>query len=116
MFPHKLPWKFDMVLRSQSGWRICAAGRGTRYKIAPIVFELFTGDHSCFRLFFFAFDIAKTEIHTWKKYKKIPRNEVSQDLMRFLELRIFVLDYFVALAFCVPVSLDSIFLLLYKNA
>ena len=40
-----------MVLRSQSGWRICAAGSGTRYEIAPIVFELFTGDQSCLRLF-----------------------------------------------------------------
>ena len=39
LFPHKLPWKVDMVLRSQSGWRICAVGTGTRHKMAPIVFE-----------------------------------------------------------------------------
>ena len=31
LFPHKLLWKVDMVLRSQSGWIICAAGTGARY-------------------------------------------------------------------------------------
>ena len=32
LFPHKLPSRVGMVLRSQSGWRICAAGFGTRNK------------------------------------------------------------------------------------
>ena len=39
LFPHKLPRKVDMVLRSQPGWRICAVGTGTRHKMVPIVFE-----------------------------------------------------------------------------
>ena len=51
LFPHKLLWKVDMVLRSQSGWIICAAGTGARYKIKPIVFEVCTRDQACFRLF-----------------------------------------------------------------
>ena len=44
MFPHKLLWKVDMVLRSQSGWIICVAETGARYKIKPIVFEVCTRD------------------------------------------------------------------------
>ena len=51
LFPHKLLWKVDMVLRSQSGWIICAAGTGARYKIKPIVFEVCTRDQARFRLF-----------------------------------------------------------------
>ena len=51
LFPHKLLWKVDMVLRSQSGWLICVAGTGATYKIAPIVFEVCTRDQACFRLF-----------------------------------------------------------------
>ena len=51
LFPHKLLWKVDMVLRSQSGWIICAARTGARYKITPIVFEVCTRDQACFRLF-----------------------------------------------------------------
>ena len=51
LFPHKLLWKVDMVLRSQSGWIICAVEIGARYKIIPIVFEVCTRDQSCFRLF-----------------------------------------------------------------
>ena len=55
LFPHKLLWKVDMVLRSQSGWIICAAGTGARNKITPIVFDVqfdvCTRDQACFRLF-----------------------------------------------------------------
>ena len=51
LFPHKLPWKVDMVFRSQSGWRICAVGTGTRHKMAPIVFEGCSRYQACFRLF-----------------------------------------------------------------
>ena len=51
LFPQKLLWKVDMVLRSQSGWIICAAGTGARDKITPIVFEVRTRDQACFRLF-----------------------------------------------------------------
>ena len=51
LFPHKLPWKVDMVLRTQSGWRICAVRTGTRHKMAPIVFEVCTWYQACFRLF-----------------------------------------------------------------
>ena len=51
LFPHKLLWKVDMVLRSQSGWIICAAGTGERYKIKRIVFKVCTRDQACFRLF-----------------------------------------------------------------
>ena len=104
-----------MVLRSQSGWKICAAGLGTRYKIAPIVFEVFTGDQSCFRLFLCVWH----RQHRNSYLEKVQKNTKQWGKSRFvevLELWIFVLDYFVALAFCVPVSLDSIFLLLYKNA
>ena len=64
---HKLLWKVDMVLRSQSGGIICAAGTGARNKITPIVFEVCTRDQACFRLFLCVFDIANTEIHTWKE-------------------------------------------------
>ena len=32
MFPLKLLSKVDMVFRSQSGWIVCAAGTGARYK------------------------------------------------------------------------------------
>ena len=49
LFPHKLLWKVDIVLRSQSGWIICAAGTGVRYKITAIVFEVCTRDQACFR-------------------------------------------------------------------
>ena len=51
LFPHKLLWKVDMVLKSQSRWIICAAGTGARYKITSIVFEVCTRDQACFRLF-----------------------------------------------------------------
>ena len=51
LFPHKVLWKVDMVLRSQLGWIICAAGTGARYKIKPIVFEVCTRDQARFRLF-----------------------------------------------------------------
>ena len=51
LFLHKLLWKVDMALRSQSGWIICAAGTGARYKIKPIVFEVCTRDQARFRLF-----------------------------------------------------------------
>ena len=59
LFPHKLLWEVDMVLRSQLGWIICAAGTEARYKITPIVFyaleiKLVFG---CF----YVFDIANTE-------------------------------------------------------
>ena len=53
LFLHKLLWKVDMALRSQSGWIICAAGTGARYKIKPIVFEVCTQDQARFRLFLF---------------------------------------------------------------
>ena len=61
--------KEDIVLRSQSGWIIWAAGTGARYKIMSIalrtamykryiniiiiiiVFEVRTRDQACFRLF-----------------------------------------------------------------
>ena len=36
--------KGGWVLRSQSGWIICAAGTRARYKIKPIVFEVCTRD------------------------------------------------------------------------
>ena len=53
LFPHKLPRKVDMVLRSQPGWRICAVGTGTRHKMVPIVFEVCTRyQANSFRLFF----------------------------------------------------------------
>ena len=56
-----------MVLRSQLGWIICAAGTGARYKITPIltpiVLEVSTRDQACFSCFY-VFDIANTEIQT----------------------------------------------------
>jgi len=64
-FPHKLAWNVDKDLISLSGWRICALGTGTRHKMAPIVFEACTRDQACF----YVFDIANTEIHTWKECK-----------------------------------------------
>ena len=50
-FLYKLLWKVDMALRSQTGWIICAAGTGARYKIKPIEFEVCTRDQVRFRLF-----------------------------------------------------------------
>ena len=41
-----------MALRSQSGWIICAAGTGARYKIKPIAFEVCTRDQACFSVVF----------------------------------------------------------------
>ena len=37
LFPHKLLWKVEVVLRSQSGWIICAAGTGARFSKVPII-------------------------------------------------------------------------------
>ena len=51
LFLRKLLWKVDVALRSQSGWIICAAGNGARYKIKPIVFEVCIRDQARFRLF-----------------------------------------------------------------
>ena len=51
LFLHKLLWKVDMALRSQSGWINCATGTGTRYKMKSIVFEVCTRDQARFRLF-----------------------------------------------------------------
>ena len=51
LFPHKLPWKVDIVFRSQSRYRICAVDTGTRHKMAPIVFEGCSRYQACFRLF-----------------------------------------------------------------
>ena len=52
--------RWTWFLRSQSGWIICSAGTGARYKLdIKLVF-------GCFYLF----DIANTEIQTWKEYNK----------------------------------------------
>ena len=103
LFLRKLLWKVDMALRSQSGWIICAAGTGARYKIKPIVFEVCTQDQARFRLVFMClisatqkFKLEKNTLNT-KEWGKSRFDEI-------LELRIFILDYFVALVFYVPVS------------
>ena len=103
LFPHKLLWKMDMVLRWQSAWIICAAETGARYKIVLIAFEVCTRDQACFRLFFMClisptqkFKLEKSTINT-KEWGKSRFDEI-------LELWIFILDYFVAPAFClIPV-------------
>ena len=82
LFPHKLLWKVDMVLRSQSGWIICAAGTGARYKIKPIVFEVCTRNQACFRLFLCACYRHRRNSYL-DRVQQIPWNGVSQDLMRF---------------------------------
>jgi len=94
LFPYKLLWKVDMVLRWQLGWIICAAETGARYKIAPIVFEVCTR-HQAFCGCFHVFDIANTENQTWKEYNKYQEWGKSR-FDEILELSIFVLDYFVA--------------------
>ena len=83
LFPHKLLWKMDMVLRSRSGWIICAAETGARYKIAPIVFEVCTRDQACFRLFLCVWYRQHRDSNL-KRVQQIPRNEGCQDLMIFL--------------------------------
>ena len=83
-----------MVLRTQSGWRVCAAGTGTRYKIKPIVFEVCTRDQACFRLFLYIWYRQHRGSYL-DRVQQIPWNEI-------LELWIFILDYFVSLAFCFP--------------
>ena len=71
-----------MVLRSQSGWIICAAGTGARYKIKPIVFEVCTRNQACFRLFLCACYRHRRNSYL-DRVQQIPWNGVSQDLMRF---------------------------------
>ena len=98
LFPHKLSWKVDMVLTSQSGYRICVVGTGRRYKIAPIVFEVCSRDQACFRFFLWA---------RYRQHRKSTTYTKEWGKSRFdeiLELWTFILDYFVALAFCVAVS------------
>ena len=115
LFPHKLLWKVDMVLRSQSGWIICAAGTGARNKITPTVFDVCTRDQACFRLLLCVW----YRQHINKKLEKITLNTEEWGKSRFdesLELWIFILDHFVAPEFClIPVSWGSIFLLLHNN-
>ena len=94
LFPHKLLWKVDMVLRSQSRWIICTAGTGARNKITPIVFEVCTRDQACFRLFLYIWYRQHRGSYL-DRVQQIPWNEI-------LELWIFILDYFVSLAFCFP--------------
>ena len=106
LFPHKLLWKVDMVLRSQSGWIICASGTGARYKITPIVFEVCTRDQACFRLSLCVWYISPTQKF---KLEKSTLNTKEWGKSRFDEIlelwSIFILDYFVPPAFClIPVS------------
>ena len=75
LFPHKLLWKMDMVLRSPSGSIICAAETGARYKIAPIVFEVCTRDQAYFRLFSCVW-YRQHRNSNLKRVQQIPRNEV----------------------------------------
>ena len=70
------------VLRTQSGWRICAAGTRTKHKIKPIVFEVYTRDQACFRLFLSAW-YGQHRNSYFDRVQQIPWNGVSQDLMRF---------------------------------
>ena len=116
LFLHKLLWKVDMALRSQSEWIICSAGTGARYKIKPIVFEVCTRDQARFRLFFLCLISAIQKF----KLEKNTLNTKEQGKSRFdeiLEVWIFILDYFVAPAFClIPVRYGLIFLLLHNNA
>ena len=82
LFPHKLPSRVGMVLRSQSGWRICAAGFGTRYKIKPILFGVRTRDQACFRLFLCVWYRQHRNSYL-DRVQQMPWKEVSQDFMRF---------------------------------
>ena len=70
------------VLKTQSGWRICAAGTRTKHKIKPIVFEVYTRDQACFRLFLSAWYRQHRNSY-FDRVQQIPWNGVSQDLMRF---------------------------------
>ena len=70
------------VLRTQSGWRICAAGTRTKHKIKPIVFKVYTRDQACFRLFLSAWYRQHRNSY-FDRVQQIPWNGVSQDLMRF---------------------------------
>ena len=71
LFSHKLLWKADIVLRSQSGWVICGVGTGARYKIpSPIVFEICTRDQACFRLFLCVWNRQHRNIYLRKEYNK----------------------------------------------
>ena len=68
--------------------RICAAGTGTKYKIAPTVFEVYTPDQASFRLFLCV--CYHQNRHSYlERVQLIPSNYVSQDLMRFWSCEFF---------------------------
>ena len=69
-------------MRTQSGWRICAAGTRTKHKIKPIVFEVCTRDQARFRLFLCA-SYRQHRNSYLDRVQQIPWNGVIQDLMRF---------------------------------
>ena len=102
LLAHKLLWKVDIVLRSQSGWILCAEGTGVRYKITPIVFEI-TRDQACFLLFLCVW----YRQHGTFKLEKSTLNAKEWGKSRFdeiLVLWIFIFDYFAAPVFClIPV-------------
>ena len=74
--------RWARFFRSQSGWRICAAGTRTKHKIKPIVFEVCTRDQACFRLLLCAWYRQHRNSYL-DRVQQIPWNGVSQDLMRF---------------------------------
>ena len=98
--------RWTWFLRSQYGWIICSAGTGARYKIMPIesCSKCMHSRSSLFSVVFMClisptqkFKLEKSTINT-KEWGKSRFDEI-------LELWIFILDYFVAPAFClIPVS------------
>ena len=81
LFPHKLPLRVGVVLRSQSGWRICVAVTGTRYKIKTIAFEVRTRDQAFFSCFYVWYRQHRNSY--LGRVQQIPWNEEkNQDLMR----------------------------------
>ena len=83
LFPQKMSWKVEWTWTwfwDGTGWRIFAAETGTRYKIAPIV--LVCTRDACFRLFLCVWYRQHRNSYL-ERVQQTPRNEVSQDLMRF---------------------------------
>ena len=57
--------RFEIAVRMEN---LRGGGTGTRHKMALIVFKVCTRIEVCFGCFY-VFDIANTEIHTWKEGK-----------------------------------------------
>ena len=100
LFLHKLLWKVDMALRSQSGWIILRGGDWSEMQNKPHRVRSMQSRSSSFSVVF------KCLISATQKFKleKSTLNTKEWGKSRFdeiLEVWIFILDYFVVPAFCV---------------